>query len=131
MASPRKTSLGRPSEIVIEGSVPADAILWVQRYTVDRIEMELQSVAMELLTSLRQGRGVDQQSAERLKKALRIAAEGWADAKVVSKSAANLFVDLPSGIEACSYAYDGDEANTVRALADEVADLVRACVAVP
>lgn len=98
---------------------------------MDKIETELQSAAEELLTSLRQGRGLDAQSAERLKRALRAAAQAWADANVISKSAASLFVDLAPGIEACSYAYGGREESSVKSLADEVADLVRACVTVP
>jgi len=57
-----------------------------------------------VLTSLRQGRGLDVQASERLKEALRTAAQVWADATVISKSAANLFVDLAAGIEACSHA---------------------------
>lgn len=57
-----------------------------------------------MLTSLRQGRGLDVQASERLKEALRTAAQVWADATVISKSAANLFVDLAAGIEACSHA---------------------------
>jgi hypothetical protein len=46
------------------------------------------------------------------------------------QAAANLFTDLASGIEACAYAYGGDEGARVRKLADEIADLVRACVSV-
>lgn len=98
---------------------------------MDKIETELQFAAEELLTSLRQGHGLNAKSAERLKNALRIAAQAWAETDVIPKSAANLFVDLSSGIEACGYAYGGVEQNTVKDLADEVADLVRACVSVP
>ena len=97
---------------------------------MDKIETELQGAATELLTPLRQGRGIDEEAAERLKSALRAAAEAWADSKDISKSAANLFVDLASGIEACSYSY-GPDGERIRVLADEVADLIRACVAVP
>ena len=98
---------------------------------MDKIESELQAAAAELLTSLRQGTGLDAGSTDRLKNALRAAARAWTDADAISKSAANLFVDLASGIEACSYAYGGGDAKRIKGLADEVADLVRACVAVP
>lgn len=98
---------------------------------MDTAESELQAAATQLLTPLRQGRGLDAPASERLKVALRTAARAWAHSDVISKSAANLFVDLASGIEACSYAYSGAEADMVKALADEVADLIRACVEVP
>lgn len=98
---------------------------------MDKFESELQAAAKELLASLRQGKGFDKQSAGRLKSALRMAAEAWADATVISKSAANLFVDLASGVDACSYAYTGEEANEIKKLADEIADLVRICVGFP
>ena len=96
---------------------------------MDKIESEIQVSAAELLTLLRQGGGVSSASSERLKNALRSAAEAWARSETIAKSAANLFVDLASGIEACSYAYTGDESEQIRILADEVAGLVRACVA--
>jgi len=98
---------------------------------MDKVESELQAAALEVLTPLRQGRGLALQAAERLKTALRAAAQAWAETSVISKSAANLFVDLASGVEACSYAYSGGEATSVKIFADEVADLVRACVVVP
>jgi hypothetical protein len=97
---------------------------------MDEIEKGLQQAASQLLTSLRQGRGIDDIAAERLKNALHQAAEVWANSEMISKSAANLFVDLASGIEACSYSY-GSDGDRIKALADEVADLIRACVAVP
>ena len=98
---------------------------------MDKVESELQAAALGVLTPLRQGRGLEIHAAEQLKGALRTAAHAWATASVISKSAANLFVDLACGIEACSYAYSGEEAISVKAFADEVADLVRACVVVP
>jgi hypothetical protein len=91
------------------------------------VESELQAAATEFLTLLRQGRGMDTNAAGRLKNALREAAKQWERSDVVPKSAANLFVDLSSGIEACSYSYGPDEANRIRLVADEIADLVRRC----
>jgi hypothetical protein len=97
---------------------------------MDKIESELQAAAAEFLTILRQGRGPDEVAANRMKRALRAAANEWANSDMIPKSAANLFIDLASGIESCSCSYSGEEANRTRVLADEVADLVRACVAV-
>ena len=96
---------------------------------MDHTESEIQASAAELLTVLRQGGGVSSSSSERLKNALQNAAEAWAQSETVTKSAANLFADLASGIEACSYAYAGEESDRIRVLADEVASLVRACLA--
>jgi hypothetical protein len=98
---------------------------------MDAIESELLVSATEVLTPLRQGVGLVPAAAERLKQALRAGAREWSNSLTITKSAANLFVDLASGIEACSYAYGGDKAEQVRAFADEVGDLVRACVAIP
>ena len=92
------------------------------------IEEELQSSAAEVAGLLRTAQGVEPTSSERLKRALRAAAQAWSTSPTISKSAAMLFVDLASGIDACSYAYQGDEAQRIKLLADEVADLVRACL---
>lgn len=95
---------------------------------MEDVERELQEAASELLTPLRQGRGVDTTAADRLKTALGAAALAWTGSVVIPKTAANLFVDLANGIDACSYAYGGEDAERIRLLADEIADLVRACL---
>jgi len=97
---------------------------------MDEAECELQEAAGDVATKLRSGQGLDVATCDRLKFALRKAAERWASSQVISKSAANLFVDLASGIDASSYAYQGEEAIRIRAFADEIADLVRTCVAI-
>ena len=88
------------------------------------IEEELEAAAAEVAGPLRTARGLELASSERLKRALRAAAEAWSGSPMISKSAAMLFVDLASAIDACSYAYDGDDAERIRLFADEVADLV-------
>ena len=98
---------------------------------MDAIELELQTSAAEVLTLLRQGHGLEAAASERLKQALQVAAREWQDSGTITKSAANLFVDLASGIEGCSYPYGGEVGGRIKALADEVGDLVRACVAIP
>ncbi len=98
---------------------------------MDEVESELQAAAVDVLTPLRQGRGLDTEAAERLKTALGAASRAWASASTISKSAANLFVDLASGIDACSYAYSGQDAENIKASSDDVADLVRSCVQLP
>jgi hypothetical protein len=98
---------------------------------MDAIESQIQIAAESLLTTLRQAGGIDQGAATKLKDALRAAAAAWAHSSTISKSAANLFVDLASGIESVSHAYPADEAAPIRMLADEVAALVRACVELP
>jgi hypothetical protein len=76
----------------------------------------LHDAASRLLSGLRQGRGIDAQAAVDLKAQLRIFAEAWAMFDSVPKSSANLFVDLPGGIEACRYMYAGQEAERSRCL---------------
>jgi len=95
---------------------------------MDAIESELQASAAAVIGALGRGNGLDLIAADRLKKALRLAAQAASDRPTISKSAANLFVDLAWGIDSQSYAYRGDEAEQIKAFADEVADLVRACV---
>jgi hypothetical protein len=97
---------------------------------MDEVECELQEAAGELATTLRLGRGLDAAMLDRLRCALKNAAQHWAGRQTITKSAANLFVDLSPSIDASSYLYQGEEANRIRLLADEIADLVRACVAV-
>jgi hypothetical protein len=96
---------------------------------MEEVEAEMQSAAAHVMTELRTAHGLDTQSADRLRSALRAAAVRWAASATITKSAANLFVDLAPGIDACSYAYPGDEGQSIRDFAVEVADLVRACVA--
>lgn len=81
---------------------------------MDEIESELLLSATELLAPLRQGVGLVPAAAERLKQSLRVAASEWSNSTTITKSAANLFVDLASGIYACSYAYGGEKADQVR-----------------
>jgi hypothetical protein len=91
-----------------------------------KIEAELQAAAA-FLGPLRRGEGIDVASATRLKAALQAAAQARSDSETISKSAANLFVDLRAG----SRRVGGDEGNHIMGFADEVADLVRACVSIP
>jgi hypothetical protein len=95
---------------------------------MENVDRELQAAAAQLLTSLRQGRGVEDADADRLRNALRAAAAAWSTSEVIPKKAANLFVDLASGIEACSYGYAPADAQRIKELADEIADLIRACL---
>jgi hypothetical protein len=97
---------------------------------VDAIETEIQKSAERLLTALRKGRGIDSVAAESLKQSLRQAAAEWRSSRTVSKSAANLFIDLASGISALAHSYGNDEGRRIEALADELGELVRQCVAV-
>lgn len=95
---------------------------------MDEVESELQSAAQALQTQLRQGRGFDEERAERLKKAHRAAARAWADRDVISKSAANLVVELGWCLDGCSDIYRGEKAGRIKQLAHELTDLVRASV---
>jgi hypothetical protein len=95
---------------------------------VDSIEIEVQKFAEALLKALRQGRGIDATAAAGLKQALGKAASTWESSETISKSAANLFVDLASGIGALRYSYPGEEGEKIEALGDEIGDLVRQCV---
>jgi hypothetical protein len=95
---------------------------------MDSVEVELQAAASEVLTALRQGRGLNEHQATRLKAALSAACREWSGRDTISKSAASLFVDLAHGLESCAYAYPSEEAMDISKLADQVGDLVRACV---
>ena len=97
---------------------------------MEKAESELRTVALDVLTKLHLAEGLDTLAAERMKQALRAAAKSWAESDVITKSAANLLVDLANSIEASSYTYKDDEAARIRDLAYEVADLVRDCVTV-
>jgi hypothetical protein len=97
---------------------------------MDPTEVELQASALDVIRSLARGDGLDLAAAERLKQALHLAEQAWSNSTTISKSAANLFVDLAWGIDSQSYAYRGDEAERIRTFAQEVADLVRVCVAI-
>lgn len=90
----------------------------------------VQAAAARLLVSLRLGRGVDQDEADALANALREYAEAWKTSDMIPKSAVNLFVDLAPGIESCRHLYRRDESESIGRLSDEVADLIRRCVAV-
>jgi hypothetical protein len=93
-------------------------------------DKRLQDAASRVLIRLRQAGGIDANEVAELKDALRSAAAAWASSDTIPKSSANLLVDLASGIEACSEAHSGQEAERIAMLAEEVADLVRLCVAI-
>ena len=95
---------------------------------MDVHEKQLQRAAARVLTRVRLAGGVDFHEANALREALREAAAAWAASDTVTKSAANLFVDLANGIDACSSLYPGPEALEITLLADEIAALVRKCV---
>ncbi len=95
---------------------------------MDDVEHELQEAAGEVLTTVRLGKQLSSAMETRLKLSLHQCARHWAGSEVVPKSAANLFIDLANGIDACSYAYKGEDAKRIKFFADEIADLVRACV---
>jgi hypothetical protein len=95
---------------------------------MENVDRELQAAAAQLLTSLRRERGVEDADADRLRNALHVAAAAWSTSEVIPKKAANLFVDLASGTEACSDAHAPADPRRIKELADEVADLIRACL---
>ena len=92
-------------------------------------EKKLQKAAARVLTRVQLAGGVDFHEANALREALREAAAAWADSETVTKSAANLFVDLANGIDACSDHYPDPERAEIRLFAQEIAELVRECVA--
>ena len=91
----------------------------------------IHEAAMKLLADLRLARGIDESTAQALVDALRQARETWRSSAVVPKRAANLFMDLENGIEACSHSYEGDVGKRIAAVASEVGDLVRELLSVP
>ncbi|MBK8252208.1 MAG: hypothetical protein IPK82_06015 [Polyangiaceae bacterium] len=93
-----------------------------------RNEQRLHDSAEVLLVWLRTAKGIHKEAAESLKAALGDLAEEWVSTDVIPKSAANLLVDLASGIDSCSELYHGNEAASIRDLAIEIGDLVRKCV---
>jgi hypothetical protein len=96
---------------------------------MDEIETELQAAAADLAYTVRGGGGLHAAQADRLRMALRAAADSWKSSTTIPKSAANLLVDLAPGIESCGFAYPGEEGQRIREFAYELSDLVRACVA--
>jgi hypothetical protein len=78
---------------------------------------------------LRMGQGMDEIALGDLRDALRRCADMWHEQDLVPKLAANLLVDLYPAVEASSYLYGDDYAPRVRAVAEEIGDLVRSCVA--
>jgi hypothetical protein len=96
---------------------------------MDEIETELEAAAREVEYTLRGAGGLDAAQADRLRMALRAAAQRWKASSTISKSAALLLVDLAMGLESCGFAYPGEEGQRIREFAYEVSDLVRECVA--
>jgi hypothetical protein len=77
---------------------------------------------------LRMGEGFRQEDFEELCEALRDFGAVWGNLDEVPKKVAIILVDLPSAIEACSYAYEGEISDQILYAADRVADLVRGAV---
>src|SRR4051794_15975631 len=98
---------------------------------MEPVETELHDAAEDFLFQLRMKMKFDPSAAECLKAALRAAAEAWAGRATISKSAANLFVDLESATLSCATLFTVEQRETVRYLADELAGLVRQCVTEP
>ncbi len=87
--------------------------------------------AMAFAVPLRAGEGFDESAFNALCDALQTCADEWAATDVIPKTAANLLVDLSTGIEASSFQYQGDDNKKILHAADRIAFLVRECVAVP
>jgi len=94
---------------------------------VDRLE----AASEAFYVPLRMGEGLKKEAFEELCAVLGEARAEWAGLPVVPKRAANLFVDLPSAVESCSYLYPGEEAERVKVAADTIADLVRHSLEIP
>jgi hypothetical protein len=93
-------------------------------------EVEALITAAERFTvPLRMGQGIDDIAYESLRDALRMCAIAWRTEDLVPKVAANVLVDLYPAVEASSYIYGDDYGPRVRAIAEEIGDLVRSCVA--
>jgi hypothetical protein len=93
----------------------------------DPIEREIQESALKLLAPLRLGRGHTIQDAGRLRTALQRAANEWANRDTISRTAANLLVDLAYAIDDC-LEQSHEEFASVSYLEDEFSSLVRECV---
>lgn len=91
----------------------------------DRVA-DLLSTAEAFLMPLRSGEGYRDDLFHDLCEAIRSCGRLWQDSDSIPKLAANLFVDLASGIEASSYAYsDSQEAETIQKASYIIGDLVR------
>jgi hypothetical protein len=88
----------------------------------------VQAAATAVLITLRRGEGLNDKQALNLLHALRPAASAWSDSEVAPRTAANLFVDLANGIDACGHAYGGEEGGRIAAFALEVQEAVREVV---
>lgn len=94
-------------------------------------DSKIQAAAAKVLVALRRAEGLDDAHARALIEALGEAAVAWRGSAVVPRTAANLFADLASGIEACSFAYQGDEGARIAAFAMDVQEAVREVLRVP
>jgi len=91
-------------------------------------DKDIQKTAEIVLSALRRGEGLNRTGLEELRSALIHAAEAWRDIPSIPKSAANLFIDLGSGIESCRYLYPGSEGDEIAKVAEEISALIRECV---
>lgn len=98
---------------------------------MDRITDRLLAAATAVLVPLRAGDGLPEASAKELLSSLAACAEAWRMDSTVPKVAANLLVDLATGIAAQGHAYGGAEGVAITRFADDVSELIRRCVEVP
>jgi hypothetical protein len=90
----------------------------------------LLTAANEVTVPLRLGDGLDDIALESLRSALRRCAQAWANDQLIPKAGANVLVDLANAVEATANLYPEGYRQRVQDVAWELADLVRACVAV-
>jgi hypothetical protein len=88
-------------------------------------------VSVEKFTvPLRMGDGVDEPALAELKSALTTLASAWKGEQMIPKRAAAVLTELYPAVEGCSSLYPDDQASRVLEEANELLDLVQACMIV-
>jgi hypothetical protein len=95
----------------------------------DAVAKELMEAWGEFIVALRLGDGYCDDKFLRLRAAMESVRDAWQDAEVVRKDAASVLVEMFSSVDAAGHLYKGEEADQIRAAAEDLQELASACVA--
>ena len=89
-----------------------------------RTARDLRSSAVDFISALRLGEGMNEELSARLASAIADLGSAWAESEVLPKGVVNDLVGLFSWTDSASYLYEGDEAARIKRSAMEIETLI-------
>ena len=91
---------------------------------MDDTSEQLEQAGSDFVTSMRLGKGFNEEKLNALKNALRSLNSKWASSDVLPKSCVVTLIDLSRMIESCASHYSGEEQQKIIDASHEITDVI-------